>query len=856
MRARSFAEESYYAYRPFSSRSGRIPAEFLRTCLSSVILIRVRSGKGNEMSASLAAGSARLGPRLSTAWVTVAVVLLGISAFAGVVSVGSQSSLQRMSATGLIPNKLAPTAFGTPAEPNARTLPGASPKLPQVHPAGSAWIQLDGDPLDLVFNPPNGFVYVDTESITGNVTVLNGTSISATFTLNGSPYGFVPDSANGYIYATNGGGLSNASNVTVLNGTKVVGSFYVANATQGGVYDPQDGFLYFLDYDSANVSVVSGTSVIATIPVGSHPIGAAFDPNNDYVYVASFDSGNISILKGTTVVGLVRYNGTGAEGPVFDPANGDVYVAYYGETNVTSGTWAERTLVINGESVIGSVTIGSGGGGVVSSAYDSINQFVYFPNYANNSITAVNGTEVVGSVGVGRDPNAVAFDPRNGGLYVGNFQSGNITVVFDSFAYVNITATPSTVLVGTGTTFDVKVKGVGPWNYSYAGLPTGCTSVNAPNLACTPTETGSFTIRVYANDTAGYSLTNTTTLTVVPPLSVSASASSNRTDAGVILNFFSSPNGGLGTESFAWEFGDGSSSSIQSPSHAYSAQGDFTSRVWVNDSEGGSATNAVSVIVDPALAVGLGISNATPALGQSVAITASPSGGAGPYAFAYSGLPPGCVSVNSSRIGCLPTQAGFYNLSVLVTDHNGISATASIELDVVFDFTVIAPSQDLVNHAFTISVKPEGGYGTLTYSYTGLPPGCASLDAPELSCTPSQVGAYNISISVQDQAGNQATQLIKVDVVNAGPSTYFSFLTSPLGLGLLGAAALVLLALAVLAYSRRTVRRPSLPDQYSAYRVPPPTVRPAGSGPQGPPPDDGATPSTDVTDQDSLTDMV
>jgi hypothetical protein len=84
--------------------------------------------------------------------------------------------------------------------------------------------------------------------------------------------------------------------------------------------------------------------------------------------------------------------------------------------------------------------------------------------------------------------------------------------VISSFA-----ATPSSFTLGSSTTLGVTASGgTGTLTYSYAGLPGGCTSADTPSLSCTPTATGTFAVRAYVNDSAGNSVSATTSFTVNP----------------------------------------------------------------------------------------------------------------------------------------------------------------------------------------------------------------------------------------------------------------------------------------------------------------------------------------------------
>lgn len=68
--------------------------------------------------------------------------------------------------------------------------------------------------------------------------------------------------------------------------------------------------------------------------------------------------------------------------------------------------------------------------------------------------------------------------------------------------------------------------------------------------------------------------------------------------------------------------------------------------------------------------------------GSSVTLTVAVTGGASPFTFEYSGLPAGCVSVNSSTLTCTPTETGTRIVEVTVTDSVGREAFGNASLTV------------------------------------------------------------------------------------------------------------------------------------------------------------------------------
>ena len=70
-----------------------------------------------------------------------------------------------------------------------------------------------------------------------------------------------------------------------------------------------------------------------------------------------------------------------------------------------------------------------------------------------------------------------------------------------------------------------------------------------------------------------------------------------------------------------------------------------------------------------------------------------------------------------------------------------------------------------------ISVTASGGDPPLHYNYAGLPSGCVSADVPRLSCTPTEVGMFRVTVRVTDVFGHTASNetLLEVTVPPCPP---------------------------------------------------------------------------------------
>ncbi|MCI4320578.1 MAG: PKD domain-containing protein [Thermoplasmata archaeon] len=173
---------------------------------------------------------------------------------------------------------------------------------------------------------------------------------------------------------------------------------------------------------------------------------------------------------------------------------------------------------------------------------------------------------------------------------------------------------------------------------------------------------------------------------------VTLATSPAASEVGVAVTFNASWRGGAGAFTFAWTFGDGASSSLANPGHGYLTSGTFNVHVRVNDSGGDSAAQNISIVVNPALSLGLSVSNTNVLLGRSLSITAATSGGVGPLAYSYWGLPPGCAPVDAANLTCTPSRAAAYNISVSVRDSLGVNRSQSVDVDVLIPICACGPA--------------------------------------------------------------------------------------------------------------------------------------------------------------------
>jgi PKD repeat protein len=154
----------------------------------------------------------------------------------------------------------------------------------------------------------------------------------------------------------------------------------------------------------------------------------------------------------------------------------------------------------------------------------------------------------------------------------------------------------------------------------------------------------------------------------LPVAIVSAAPASGAGPLNVTFTGSSSydPDGSIA--SYAWAFGDGTSSTAQNPAHTYASPGTYTATLTVTDNRGGTGSASVQIVVnqDPALVMHIG--------GISMALV---SGGSGTSARATvrilnpSGLPVQGATVTANWTGLVKST------STATTDANGYAVLTS-----------------------------------------------------------------------------------------------------------------------------------------------------------------------------------
>ena len=122
------------------------------------------------------------------------------------------------------------------------------------------------------------------------------------------------------------------------------------------------------------------------------------------------------------------------------------------------------------------------------------------------------------------------------------------------------------------------------------------TNGSGPNVTHAFAAPGSYQVFLNATDGLGVTSTSTVMVAISSDLAASITTLPGPT-AGSPEGFGAGSTGGTAPFTYAWRFGDGSTSSAASPEHVYAQAGTYAVEVWVNDSVGGSAHATASLVV-------------------------------------------------------------------------------------------------------------------------------------------------------------------------------------------------------------------------------------------------------------------
>jgi len=266
-------------------------------------------------------------------------------------------------------------------------------------------------------------------------------------------------------------------------------------------------------------------------------------------------------------------------------------------------------------------------------------------------------------------------------------------------------------------------------------------------------------------------------------LTVTPRSTATPVDEGQTIVITAGASGGSGNyTSYVWTglpagcaFPGNVSSFTCTPQMGTASPSPYVISVTVADSLGAQVTAAFDLVVAPAMqATPSAVENPTDA-GQPTTISAGAAGGSGVFtAYRWGGLPDGC-SGSGPSFTCRPTTPGTFDVWVNVSDSNGgdLNSSFIFEISPVLDAGVASAAKNPIDVGQQTSISVSGvtgGTGAYTYTWSGLPLGCANPgNVSSFTCVPAATGDYVVAVIVSDSTGTEAHTTFTM-TVNADPT--------------------------------------------------------------------------------------
>ena len=279
---------------------------------------------------------------------------------------------------------------------------------------------------------------------------------------------------------------------------------------------------------------------------------------------------------------------------------------------------------------------------------------------------------------------------------------------------------------------------------------------------------GSYELRLLANN--DFMLLATSNVVIAPSLLVAQfSASPTSGQAPLVVTFTDTSSGTI--TAWAWDFGDGVGSMIQSPTHTYNTPGTYTVKLTVSGPSGNNTATKTGYITV----------TAPPVAKPVAAFSATPTSGPAPLAVTFTDTSTGSITTWAWNFGNGSTStlrqpthsyatAGTYTVTLTVTGPGGSSAATKA-------ITVTAPPVAKPVAAF--SATPTSGRLPLKVAFTDTSTGnittwawdfgngsTSTLRQPTHTYTTA--GTYTVKLTVTGPGGsNTATKTGYITVAPA-----------------------------------------------------------------------------------------
>ena len=308
-------------------------------------------------------------------------------------------------------------------------------------------------------------------------------------------------------------------------------------------------------------------------------------------------------------------------------------------------------------------------------------------------------------------------------------------------------------------------------------LPLGLTLSSGGLLSGTPTTSGTYSFRIRARDSRGclgsrtYTMTVGCTTLLLSPPTLGAAA------LGVPYSQALTASGGQAPSTFAVTAGALPGGLTLSAGGVISgtptAAGSFSFTVTATDPNGCTGSRTYTLAICPVLTISPALlPNATAGTPYSQPLAVS--GGTEPSGFVVTAgaLPPGVTLSATGLLSGTPTAAGNFTFTVIATDANGCTASATYTLAVCSPVAISPPSLPFgaVSVAYIANLSATGGTPPHSFTASGeVPPGLTLSSSGTLAGTPTLSGGFTFTVTATDAGGCAGSRTYTIGVTEAPP---------------------------------------------------------------------------------------
>ena len=463
---------------------------------------------------------------------------------------------------------------------------------------------------------------------------------------------------------------------------------------------------------------------------------------------------------------------------------------------------------------------------------------------ATSNTTCSSGSEIDGATGLTYSPPALTEGTYFYCVWATDSSTPTEQVVYSNVAFIavnpplSVAITPVAPSIDSGQAVSLTANptgGTGADSFAwFLGDSCSGATLGIAQAYTTPDLSADTTYCVTATDSSSVPATANATDTVVvsgSSLAVTITPVDPSIESGQTATLTSHPTGGTGAYSYAWYSGDACSGAVLGTAQAFTTPAltaDATYCVGVTDSSyepvTATATDTVSVVATP---LSVTITPDAPLIdtGQTVELTAVPSGGVGADSYAwYSGNTCGGTALATTKVYTTPALTVTTEYCVAATDSASTPATATATAIVTVSsaalsvtITPTAPSVDSGN-TIQLTAHASGGTGADTYAwYSGASCSGTVLASTQVLTTPALTSATSFCVEATDSALTPATATatatVKVTSGSIPATTPPSYLFPVVGAVVAALVALLLLALVTRRGRRMTFTQSGLPPE-------------------------------------------